>query len=253
MSQFDTRPAESPGRPFALDRRLSVGVPAYYYPGPMWERTLAAGPLVRYIVVNPGDGPGVGIDASYTAAVRNARAAGITLLGYVPTGWGRRALGDVVRDVRTHAEFYGITNIFLDEVSTSAAFLRHYARIADEIRGAARESLLALNPGVTPDEDYLGIADVLMQYEGPWNAYSGWSPPEWQHRYDPERFWHVVYATPARMMRSALRSAVDRGVGIAYVTDARANPWESLPSYWHEELAAISALGPRRAPGASTT
>ena len=221
---------------------LAVGVPAYYYPGPVWEQTLAAGPAVRYLVVNPGDGPGVDVDPAYGRTVEAAGVAGVRLLGYVHTGWGRRPAEDVLLDVRRYREWYGVTGVFLDEASTARSELGHYGALTAAIRRGTGGALVALNPGVPPDEEYVGLADLLVQFEGPWSTYASWTPPAWQSRYPRDRFWHVVYGTPACSLRSALCRAA-RSAGVVYVTDrVMTNPWDGLPSYWEEEVEVVAAM-----------
>jgi hypothetical protein len=48
-------------------------------------------------------------------------------------------------------------------------------------------------------------------------------------------------------MRACLQVAVEQKVGYCYVTDAGgANPWQRLPSYWDEEVAAVREANHRR-------
>ena len=221
---------------------LSIGVPAYYYPGPVWHETVAAGPAVRYLVVNPGDGPGPARDAAYVPAIAHVRPH-VRLLGYVATTWGARPVAAVLEDVRRFRDWYGITDVFLDEASTSREQLPHYRELTRAVRDGGEDVVVALNPGVPPDEGYACLADLLLEFEGSWSTYARWSPPDWQREHPRERFWHVVHDTPARRMRSALRHATACRAGVVYVTDRRlSNPWDGLPSYWAAEVAAVSEL-----------
>ena len=44
-------------------------------------------------------------------------------------------------------------------------------------------------------------------------------------------------------MQAAVSLAASRNVGYIYVTnDSGANPWDTLPSYWNAEVAAVSAV-----------
>ena len=224
-------------------RRLSIGVPAYYYPGPLWDETVAAGRSVRYLVVNPGDGPGPALDPAYARVIARVRSSDVRLLGYVATTWGARPAADVLQDVRRFRDWYGISSVFLDEASTAREQLPHYGDLASAVRDGADDALVALNPGVAPDEGYACVADLLLEFEGSWSTYERWSPPDWQQDYPCDRFWHVVYDTPARRMRQALRRAAACGAGVVYVTDrGSGNPWDGLPSYWSAEVAAVAGF-----------
>jgi Spherulation-specific family 4 len=66
----------------------SMAVPAYFYPGPFWSQLDRAGSGVDVAVMNPNSGPGTGPDPQYVRAVRSAKAAGITVVGYVYTSYG---------------------------------------------------------------------------------------------------------------------------------------------------------------------
>jgi hypothetical protein len=234
---------------------LAIGVPSYYYPGPAWEETVAAAAAVRYMVVNPADGPGQAFDPAYRTAIAQAEAAGIRLLGYVSTTWGTRPVDEVLQDVQRYRDWYGVSAIFLDEACSAKERLPHYRDLSAAIRAGAQDGLVALNPGVTPDEGYACVADLLLQFEGPWSGYMGWSPPAWQADYPRDRFWHVVYDTPARRLAPALAHATTCRAGVVYVTDRRLhNPWDGLPSYWSAEVAAVAEAhgrAGRRPPGAS--
>ncbi|WP_173064194.1 spherulation-specific family 4 protein [Phytohabitans houttuyneae] len=70
-----------------IGQRLAV--PAYFYPGgdgaALWRRL--TGPGTGIAVANPFSGPGKTRDPNYGAAIAAAKAAGVTVLGYVPTGY----------------------------------------------------------------------------------------------------------------------------------------------------------------------
>ncbi len=238
-------PVES--EPVDPDDGVRLGAPAYFCPGPLWAQTLAAGPSLRFAVINPGDGPGLSYDPAYAATATAAEAAGVHLLGYVPTCWGSRPRADVLRDVRRYRDWYGLTGVFLDEASTSVEGLRHYAELTDAVRCHAAGSVVALNPGVTPDEGYAAIADLLLVFEGSWAAYARWSPPTWRRHHPRARFWHVVYATPPQALPMALDRARSSGAELVYVTDrALDNPWDGLPSYWAAEVTAVAPTRQQR-------
>jgi hypothetical protein len=185
------------------------------------------------------------LDPAYATVLAASRAAGVEVLGYVSTRWGARPLDEVLQDVETYRDHYGISSTFLDEASTSPRELPYYWSLARTIRATAG-ARVALNPGVVPDEGYAELADLLVVFEGSCSAYRGWTPPRWQHRYPRERFWHLVYATPPSELRAVLRAADQREAGVVYVTDhVLDNPWDRLPPYWSTALGAVRALNRR--------
>lgn len=221
--------------------RMAVGLPAYFSPGEAWSVAVAGQPTVRHLIANPSSGPGVTADPAYVRVVAASRQAGVEVLGYVSTRWGRRPLDDVHREIAAYRQWYGITSIFFDEASSSGHELPYYRTLATSVRTSAGR--VALNPGTVPDERYAALADLLVVFEGPYSAYRGWSPPVWQERYPRQRFWHLVYDTPRGMLPAALRAAERRSAGVVYVTDdVMDNPWDRLPSYWPQALDAVRAL-----------
>jgi hypothetical protein len=69
-------------------------VPAYFDPGgnglQYWDGLLAAaGSVPVTVVVNPKDGPGDAPDPNYTGVIARAGAAGVQVVGYVATDYGR--------------------------------------------------------------------------------------------------------------------------------------------------------------------
>jgi chitodextrinase len=241
---------------------LSLAVPAYFYPGDLWRQL--ATPGVGIVVANPFSGPGKDFDPNYAQAISEARAAGITVLGYVATGYlgstGRATrLGETTplawlaqsqQEVALWYELYGgygLGGVFLDEVQNvcgpSNSYSGAYRALDQSIKSLHRGAFTVINPGIGTEECYADIADVSLTFEGTYETYRSWQPPAWQRGRDPRRFWHLVHATATEAeMADAMRLGKERGAGYIYVTpDVLANPWDTLPSYWAAELAAAQA------------
>src|SRR5262249_18553380 len=84
----------------------TIAVPAYFPPGGTWTQLSTCAPAVGVAVLNPASGPGGAPDPSYSAAVQQAQAAGIAVLGYVPTGYGSRSLNAVLDEVCSYVDWY---------------------------------------------------------------------------------------------------------------------------------------------------
>jgi hypothetical protein len=209
-------------------------VPAYFHPavaGTGWRDLAAEASVVRAVILNVASGPGPAPERELTAA---AVSTGAPLLGYVDTDYGVRPLPDVLADLRRYREWYPTTGVFLDRVATAAALLPWYARVA-----AACTGTVVFNHGAHPDPGYAELADALVTFEGPWSAYRRVVVPGWVRELPADRFWHLVYDTPADALPDVLDRAAAGNVGSVYVTDrSGVNPWDGLPTYFAESAAA---------------
>ena len=179
------------------------------------------------LILNPASGPGTAFDPAYAKAIATAHEHGWRVIGYVPTGYGDRDRAAVEADAARYAGWYRIDGIFLDEVAHDVAHLPYYQALRQRIPG-----LLVINPGIVPDQGYLGTADVIVTYEGPYGgrvARPSWLPDG--------RAAQLVYATPEK---AALALASEAPAGYLYVTSHELpDPWSALPGYLDEELRAL--------------
>ncbi len=90
-------------------------------------------------------------------------------------------------------------------------------------------------------------ADIVLTFEDTLQAWSE-SGPWGRHRRCAAmpKAAVVVHGTghlSREHIKHHLRHAQQLGASYAYLTDASMpNPWGRLPSYWHEEVAAVSEL-----------
>ncbi|WP_179817388.1 spherulation-specific family 4 protein [Allostreptomyces psammosilenae] len=223
---------------------VAAGVPAYVHPllaPDDWDRLARPGAPLDWVVLNVADGPGTRVDRAYVETVAALRAAGVTVLGYLDTGYGTRPSEELISDAARHLSWYRVDGFFLDQVSSGPERLNRYRGSAGALRAlGARE--LVLNPGVHPHPGYLQVADQVVTFEGPWSAYRWLQAPDWVADHPPERFCHLVYGVPHRYLDAALRMCQWHGAGTALVTDrAGTNPWEGLPGYWDAEERLLAA------------
>ncbi len=229
------------------ERTRGIAVPSYFGPGPLWTRMEQACPGVGMAIINPASGPGFARDPGYADQVKNSQSAGLTVLGYVHTGYSTRVASAVRADVDAYYLWYGVDGIFFDEASTERSYASsYYAALYDHVQAKIGKALTVLNPGTQTHECYMAVADTIVTFEGPYSTYAGRYPiPSWVGDYPAKRFWHLVYAAPGvRRMEKAVRLSVKRGAGWVYVTPYDLpNPWNSLPPgpYWRNELSAVEA------------
>lgn len=215
----------------------SMVIPAYFYPGQLWDQATAGAPTVGTMIMNPASGPGASSNSDYVAAVSKAQTAGIKVIGYVHTSYGLRDAAVVKSEIDAYKSWYGVSGIFLDEVASGAAIIPYYQDLADYIRATAG-ALVMLNPGTIPAEGYMNVGDVVVVFEGTYNTYKTWVKPSWTANYPAAKFAHLVYAASgSSAMRNAIKWSHQRNAGNVYVTnDVLSNPWDSLPAYWSTEL-----------------
>jgi hypothetical protein len=248
----DYAPNHSPGFFYSLTtqgsvRCQSMAIPAYFYPGPLWAQATTGAPTVEIMVMNPMNGPGSAWDPLYGAAVSNAQAAGIYVVGYVHTSYGARDINIIKAEIDAYETWYQVDGIFLDETASSSNLVAFYRAIDDHIRSYPG-NITILNPGVYPDESYMGAGDIIMAFEGSYSTYINPSNtiPNWARSYSPWRFWHAVYAASNQArMNTAVNKSRALNAAYLYVTqDVLPNPWDTLPSYWSSELNKIRELCP---------
>lgn len=222
-------------------------VPAYFDPNvdgrPAWDRLLASAARVEIIaIVNPASGPGRRVDPAYEALLERAAGSKLIPIGYVTTSYARRPLEEVKAEVDRWLAFYpGLQGIFFDEQASGAEHVDYQAELYAYVRERRGLQLVVTNPGTVCDEAYLArpAADVVCLFEGPREPES-LRLPAWIRKYGPARIAALPYrVADAEAMRACVREAAERGIGTLYVTDAGGrNPWDRLPTYWDEEVAA---------------
>ena len=219
----------------------SVVVPAYFYPsaGGMWNSADAATPGVGMMVANANSGPGTALNSDYATAIAQARAAGITVFGYVDTGYGAIATSTVEANINAWKTFYGVTSIFLDDASTSSSELSFYETLTNYVHTQGSSAHTIVNFGTVPAPGEVAAGDILVTFEGDASSYASTRFPSWMAGYAPSRFYNIVYQVPDQLsMLSVLSEAASAGVGDVYATDdTLPNPYDTLPSYLTSEAA----------------
>jgi hypothetical protein len=225
------------------DRRpncRNIMIPAYVPPDAV-VNLVRQSSAARLIIINPANGPGAGAHSPYRDAVRAAQAAGVLVLGYVPTGYGERDPSQVRADIDRYQAWYEVDGIFLDEASSSEGQLGYYRALSRNVRASGMR-LVVLNPGVVPARGYFDIADIVVTFEGRPGSYGEALErmPAWLQQIPRERIAHLVYDSSRQEAIEAVE-AVDH-VGYIYVTSGSLpNPWRTLPTYLQEEEDLIGA------------
>ncbi|MFJ3902101.1 spherulation-specific family 4 protein [Streptomyces sp. NPDC090025] len=195
----------------------SLLVPFYEHPADRpaeWAAVVAAAPGLYGVVLNPASGAGHAADPAFTAVAARLRAAGTRVLGYADTDYGRRPHAEVVADLVRHRDWYGADGAFLDQVPTAPEALPHYRRLTVAARASGARTLV-FNHGTHPAPGYEALADLLVTFEGPWDAYRALDLPVADH------YCHLVYGAPPEVLPRTPVHCVVPGAG--------AHPWGTLP------------------------
>lgn len=237
-------------KPTATCHPQRAFVPAFFYSSGIWKQAADTKPVPSYMILDiSGTGAGTGPVGHFQSIVKQERAAGVTILGYSSTGYGLRPAGQIEADVRHYKAWYGVTDIFLDEVRGIPGQLPYYRKLARYIHGTNPGSSIWINPGTYPDEGYMSVSNVVMAFEGPYAAYHNVVVPSWVFDYSPNRFANTVYATSGSQVINAINLSKNRNTGYLYVTDGTGgNPYSGLPSYWSTEDSEITQGCPNSAP-----
>jgi hypothetical protein len=239
-------------------------VPAYFYPtwwvGSPWDQLNAAAARIPLeAIMNPDSGPGGAPNSDYQYAVGQLQAAGGKVIGYVPTGYGARPAADVLADVALYVTWYNVDGIFLDEMGNQSGPL-DYVGLYQAIKTNFGAGLHVVgNPGDPFGvEIYIPAADTLVIFEGPYanadptgasfQSYPNRGPytglAEWWLKYDPSHIANLVFgaSTPWQMLISTIK-AIGYKAGYIYITsDQLPNPWDTLPSYWDDEVQLLEII-----------
>lgn len=226
-------------------------VPAYIFPAgeglKAWGHLIAAADRVPIVaIINPASGPGKQVNEEVKAVFERARRSKLTLVGYVPLSYAKRPVAAVKADIDQWLALYpGILDgIFFDEQPSGAESVPYVGECFAYARQRIKDARIVSNPGTTCAPEYLALPGnpIICVHEnktGP-DAYQ---PPPWAARFGADQVAVLLYDVPAgAAWKRALRELVRKGAGYVYVTDdSGANPWDRLPTYWVEEVAAVAA------------
>ncbi len=221
----------------------AISAPAYYWPlanGQSYNPDYAALKLSRVETVifpgplsqDPGETDAVyqaRIDA-FRAMVKDLRASGIRLLGYVSTSYGNRTLTTVRADIARYRQLfagqYAIDGFFLDETATISAKLPYYKALAVTIRRGAGGYIM-LNPGAYPTiPDLFKIGDVTVAFEGTAADYAAAVSPSYAATLPASKIAHIVHTAPdtVQAVRDIVTKARSLNAQYLFVTHLSAAP-----------------------------
>lgn len=226
-----------------------IGGPLYVYPtwaSPTgaWQSVQAAAPFAGFMVANPSNGPGSSVNSDYTTQIADARAAGVQVLGYIPTGNGVTSVATIEAMVDSWYSFYPtIDGIMFDQAATDVGHQPNYVTIYNYVKAKRLgQGLVVINPGTIPDQSYMLACDVCCLHENSYTYYTTtYAPPSWAINYPACRFMNIVHdVTTMAELETVLPLTQKNRAGYIYVTDN--DLYNALPGaatsalYWPYEV-----------------
>lgn len=217
-------------------------MPLYSDPSdPAWKAIVAAKQahpsVVVRAIINPNSGPGASKDPAYSAGIATLDAAGIVVLAYVATTYGKKATAAAEGEIDTYHGWYpALKGIFFDEMSNTAGDEAYYKGL-DQYTKSKGYTVTVGNPGTETLASFVGTVDTILIYEseglpavGSLGVFSG--------QYDRSNFGVIPYGVPT--MDAPFVAGARARVGFIYLTDDTVpNPWDTLPTYFPSLLAAL--------------
>jgi hypothetical protein len=217
-------------------------VPLYTSPGDSsWNTVIAAKtahPKVGVVaIVNPSNGPGGSVSSAYATGIARLTAAGIKVIGYVSTDYTRNSAATVKADIDRWKSFYPgqLGGIFFDEQSNQAGDVPYYRDLSQYAK-AQGLSFTVGNPGTDTAEGFVGALDMMLIYESA-GLPAGDKLAGWHASHPPSNFGIIPYA--ASLDTTFVRNARKYVQYIYVQNDNLPNPWDSVPSYFGDLLAAL--------------
>jgi hypothetical protein len=198
-------------------------IPAYWLPGRQWKKLLASKNRPWGVILNPNNGPGATYMQDYKDLSQKLADLKILRFGYIFTSYGKRAMEVIKSDIARWYSWYGIMNIFLDEVPTAPGLVEYYISLNSIIR-----AITILNHGTMPHEDYLHAGDILVIFEDTYKEHELAMLPEWTYK---DKLMQIVHTCPKSQRKSTQRK-IEESSEYGYITDRKMpNPYDRPPGY----------------------
>src|SRR5438093_9625434 len=238
---------------FAATTNSGIVIPLYTYPTDgSWSASLQAKnahPNVPIIaVINPSNGPGGASDLKFVQGVKNFQAAGIIVLGYVATGYASHGMSDLDAQISSYWNWYRVNGIMFDEMSNVPGNENYYFTLNTYVKSLGMTMTMG-NPGTSVPSSYIGILDSLCIFEQ-----SGLPTLSYLSSYSGHPKSNFAYiGLSISSLDSSFEVSSSNYVQWIYITDAGGgNPYNVLPSYFMNEVAALDA-GPQSSTSTSAT
>src|SRR2546426_7881615 len=191
-------------------------------------------------VINPNSGPGRTKDPNYVQGIKNLQAAGVVVLGYVWTGYGRVSLSKVESQVSSYKNWYSVNGIFFDGMAYVTGSEKYYSTLNNYVKSLGMTYTMG-NPGTTTLTSYIGTLDSIIIYESAGTPSPSYlTSATFYPSYSKSNFGFLAYSVPS--LDTSFETSASTYVQWLYITDdGLPNPYDTLPSYFMTEVAALGA------------
>ena len=211
-------------------------IPAYWWSYDLNKKLLYLPNKSSIVIINPSDWNFNSTENVFVDEIQKTHSKNNLAIGYIYTRYWKRSISDVNSRVDSRLKYYpNIDWFFLDEVSTDKKYLEHYKQIIDYIKSKNPNFVVILNPGITPYEGYLKIADNVVIYEDPCKNYSTYSLPEWTKKYPNYKITFLGYTCDKKQYEKLSDKYKNY---IQYFTNDGGdwNPWDSFSKYLESDI-----------------
>jgi hypothetical protein len=218
------------------------------------------------VVINPEGGPGISYDPNIATEVKDMQAAGISVIGYVPTNWGERGIPSIESDMLIYLNWYGVTGIYLDQMPNwnynspsgtwyyggpNGEFIPAYFATLSQYGKSIGMTQVVANSGADVPTDFIGSVNTIGIFE---NAYlpslslsAGWTSIAglggWHASYSKSNFMFFSYAIPS--LDPAYLLGVSNYVGYLYITNGTGTaPYNTLSPYFDQIISLLASIVP---------
>ncbi len=187
------------------------------------------------IIINPENGDFNTTDENYIQAIKNAKAQGIRLIGYVYTQYGTRDISETEANIDAWRDLYkqyGVSGIFFDESSDKQEDVDYYKNISAYARGEGLP-FIVLNAGTITDSSYFedDIADVIVDFEGDYESFTK-DTLQWNKANSNTALCSIVYEVNNDSFFNAIEKLKYTKQQYIYLTSNKHEyAWNSLSKY----------------------
>ena len=221
-----------PTGPLYHTSKTGVIIPLYTDPDNSWngvvqvKKTYPQVPMA--VIINPNNGPGSNQDPSYVNGVESLQRAGITVLGYVATGYGSRDINSIKSEIGEYKQWYNVNGIFFDEMAYTAGFENFYSQLNSYAISLGLKTTIG-NPGTDTLQSYFGTVGTIVIYENP--GYPQLSTLTADYSGTTKNDFAIIVTGVSAPTQSFITEATQY-VSYLYVTNGTApNPFDSVTPY----------------------
>ncbi len=225
----------SSGKSGHEEKFLGTVVPAYFSDENYRDLILGApSSSLFFVILNPSNGPGSEADLSLSDFITALEREGKTPVGYVYTDWGNRSMEEVKKEIDRWLKLYPqVEGFFIDEVPADSGKLAYYKDIYSYVKSKGSYKVI-LNPGILPDKAYFSVGDMVVIFESDYGNLNSLKDSGLR-----SRSICIVTGVPENVYKDVLNQVRDRCSFVYVTNDSGKNPYDTLPSYFDEEMKAI--------------